>query len=154
LAMRVARTDGRLWLDLGDNTGRAIRIDAAGWSIESSAPVLFRRTEVTAALPEPQRGADLDELWAWLNVDPPDPALVAAWLIAVLYPDMPHPVLNFSGEQGTGKTTAEKVLVLVLDPTPVPCRKVPRDAESWVTAAAGSWVVGLDNLSDIPAWLS
>jgi len=72
----------------------------------------------------------------------------------LLFPDMPHPVLNFSGEQGTGKTTAEKVLVLLVDPTPVPCRKVPRDAESWVTSAAGSWVVGLDNLSEISDWLS
>ena len=63
-------------------------------------------------------------------------------------------VLAIFGEQGTGKTTAVKVLVLLLDPGPVPVRKPPRDADSWVTAAAGSWVVGLDNLSDIPPWLS
>jgi hypothetical protein len=63
-------------------------------------------------------------------------------------------VLAISGEQGTGKTTAVKVLVLLLDPGPVLVRKPPRDADSWVTAAAGSWVVGLNNLSDIPSWLS
>jgi len=44
--------------------------------------------------------------------------------------------------------------VRLVDPSPVPVRKPPRDADSWVTAAAGSWVVGLDNLSDIPPWLS
>ncbi len=63
-------------------------------------------------------------------------------------------VLAIFGEQGTGKTTALKVLVRLLDPSPVPVRKPPRDADSWVTAAAGSWVVGLDNLSDVPPWLS
>ena len=42
----------------------------------------------------------------------------------------------------------------LLDPSPVPVRKPPRDMESWVTMAAGSWVVALDNLSDIPPWLS
>jgi hypothetical protein len=63
-------------------------------------------------------------------------------------------VLAIFGEQGTGKATAVKVLVLLLDPSPVPVRKPPRDADSWVTAAAGSWVVGLDNLSDVPPWLS
>ena len=63
-------------------------------------------------------------------------------------------MLAIFGEQGTGKTTAVKVLVLLLDPSPVPVRKPPRDADSWVTAAAGSWVVGLDNLSDVPPWLS
>ncbi len=63
-------------------------------------------------------------------------------------------MLAIFGEHGTGKTTAVKVLVLLLDPSPVPVRKPPRDADSWVTAAAGSWVVGLDNLSDIAPWLS
>ena len=33
-------------------------------------------------------------------------------------------------------------------------RKPPRDPESWVTAAAGSWYVGIDNLSDVRPWLS
>ena len=42
-----------------------------------------------------------------------------------------------------------------MDPSPVPTRKVPRDAEGWVTAANTSWVVALDNLSGtIPMWLS
>ena len=74
--------------------------------------------------------------------------------MATLFSDQPHVVLAIFGEQGTGKTTALKVLVRLLDPSPVPVRKPPRDADSWVTAAAGSWVVGLDNLSDIPPWLS
>ena len=72
----------------------------------------------------------------------------------MLFTEQPHVVLAIFGEQGTGKTTAVKVLVRILDPGPVPVRKPPRDADSWVTAAAGSWVVGLDNLSDIPPWLS
>ena len=63
-------------------------------------------------------------------------------------------MLAIFGEQGTGKTTQTKVLVSLLDPGPVPVRKPPRDTDSWVTTAAGSWVVGLDNLSDIPSWLS
>jgi hypothetical protein len=36
----------------------------------------------------------------------------------------------------------------------VPLRKPPRDPEQWVTAAQGSWVVGLDNMSQVPDWLS
>ena len=42
----------------------------------------------------------------------------------------------------------------MLDPSPVPVRKPPRDADSWITAAAGSWVVALDNLSAVSEWLS
>jgi hypothetical protein len=154
LYQRVARHGGALWLDVGDLTGRAIRITAAGWSIQDRAPVLFKRTALNSPLPVPVPGADLDELWSWLNVTPEDRPLVAAWLVSALHDAMPHPILGLFGEQGTGKTTAAKVLVMTLDPGPVPARKPPKDADSWVTAAQGSWVVGLDNLSDMPGWLS
>ena len=116
--------------------------------------MLFRRTALTGPLPEPQPGGQISDLWDWLNVAKEDRPLVAAALVAALFSEQPHVVLAIFGEQGTGKTTALKVLVLLLDPGPVPVRKPPRDADSWVTAAAGSWVVGLDNLSDVPPWLS
>lgn len=154
LHLRVARHDGAVWLDLGDNTGRAVRICADGWAVRDQVPVLFKRTALNAALPEPVHGGRLDYLWSWLNVDMADRPLVASWLVAVLFDAMPHPILGLFGEQGTGKTTAARTLVSLLDPSPVPTRKPPRDADSWVTAAAGSWVVGLDNISDVPAWLS
>jgi hypothetical protein len=44
--------------------------------------------------------------------------------------------------------------VQLLDPTPVPLRKAPRDAETWITSASSSWLVRVDNLSGIPDWLS
>lgn len=154
LYLRASEHDGAIWLDLGDQTGRAIQVTGQGWTIEDRVPVLFKRTALNGPLPEPVHGGKLDELWPWLNVAEDDRPLVVAWLVSVLFCDIPHPILGLFGEQGTGKTTAEKILVLLLDPGPVPIRKTSRDAESWVTAAAGSWIVGLDNLSDIPAWLS
>jgi len=41
-----------------------------------------------------------------------------------------------------------------LDPGPAQTRKPPRDVDSWVTAAAGSWVVALDNVSSVVDWFS
>lgn len=154
LALRVAEQDGAYFLDLGDRTGRAARVDATGWRIDEDPPVLFRRTVLTAELPEPTRDGKLDLLWRLLNVAALDRPLVAAWLVAALSPGIPHPIAALLGEQGTGKTTAAKILSSVIDPSPVPVRKAPRDAETWVTAASGSWAVGLDNLSAIPEWLS
>jgi hypothetical protein len=160
--LRVASTPGAIWLDLGDTAETVIKIDAAGWRpVTAEVPVLFRRTALTGALQTPvrdMRGTNTDqfnELWQQLNVAELDRPLVLAWLVAAIAnPDIPHPILGIFGEQGTGKSTASKRLVELVDPSPVLLRKPPRDTESWVTAAAGSWVVGLDNMSQVPDWLS
>ncbi len=154
LHLRVAEHDGALHLDLGDPTGRAVVLSAAGWQVVEQPAVLFRRTGLTGALPTPQRRGDLGELWSLLNVTPADRPLVLAWLVAALLPDVPHPVLALRGEQGSGKTGATRILAGLLDPSPAQTRKPPRDVDSWVTAAAGSWVVAVDNVSTVSEWWS
>lgn len=155
LARRVAGTTSGWWIDLGDDTGDAIRVDRDGWKITfPPAGLRFARSVLTGALPRPVHGGDLAELWRVLNVAEPDRPVVLAWLVAAMVADIPHPILSLAGEQGTGKSTAARVIGSLLDPGPVPLRKAPRDAESWVTAAAGSWIVALDNMSAVSDWLS
>jgi hypothetical protein len=155
LHLRSAVTGGAVWLDLGDAAGRSIRITGDGWQVHDAAPVLFHRTALTAALPEPQTGGTLAELWTMLNVAPADRPLILAWLLtALLTPDLPCPVLALTGEQGTGKTTATKRTAALADPTHPQVRRSPKDGEAWVSAATGSRVVALDNVSSIPEWLS
>jgi energy-coupling factor transporter ATP-binding protein EcfA2 len=154
LHLRVAEVDGVHYLDLGDVTGRAVRITAGRWHVVTDPPVLFRRTQLTGALPAPEPGGTLDELWTLLNVAASDRPLVLAWLVAALLPDVPHPVLALRGEQGSGKSTATRTLAGLLDPSPAQVRKPPRDVDGWVTAASGSWVVGIDNVSELRDWWS
>jgi hypothetical protein len=157
--LRVAEAEDALWLDLGDTSGRAVKVTPGGWSVEARPPVWFRRTELTGALPEPVPGIGdlgdrLAELWELVNITEQDRPLVLAVLVATLLPDIAHPVVDLVAEQGSGKSTAGRVLGGLLDPSPVPLRKPPRDEEGWVTAAAGSHVVVIDNVSRIPEWLS
>ncbi len=59
LALRTARHEGALLLDLGDLTGRVVAVTPDGWEIIDRSPVLFRRTAATLPLPDPVRGQDL-----------------------------------------------------------------------------------------------
>jgi hypothetical protein len=155
LHLRSAAVDGAVWVDLGDSTGHAVEITLSGWRVRKRAPVLFTRTALTSALPNPERGGQLTELWDLLNVIADDRPLVLAYLLTVLLtPDLPCPVLALLGEQGTGKTTASKRLAALVDPAYPQVRRSPKDGEAWVSAAMGSRVVALDNVSTVPEWFS
>lgn len=154
LALRVADRDEVLWIDLGDATGDVIRVDRRGWGIQAESPVLHRRTALTAPLVRPSPSGDLARLWELLNVAEADRPVLLAFLVAAWMPNIPHPILLLTGEQGTGKSTASRILGSLVDPSTVPLRKPPRDLDSWTTAALGSHVVAVDNLSTLPDWLS
>ena len=156
VALRVARHGSNIVLDLADPSGRAIVVCPGGWYLAESSPVLFRRTALTHPLcvPAVVGRAGLAELRRLLNVDDAGFGLVTAWLLAALVPEIPHPILALTGEQGTAKSTAARFLVSLIDPSPAPLRSAPRDVRQWAVTAAASWTVALDNVSSIPPWLS
>ena len=154
VALRVAKYDSAIVLDLGDASGRAVIVRGAGWEVVDRSPVLFHRTALTASLPVPERGGNLSELRDLFNITNESWPILLGWLISALFPEIPHPILLLSGTQGTGKTTAARILVSLFDPSGAPLRSEPRDVEQWAISAAGSWGVALDNLSSIPCWLS
>lgn len=155
LRLRIAEEREISYIDTGRSDGKVIRIHRGAWSIIDTAPVKFLRTKLTAAMPLPPSTGDVNALWDFINVAFEDrPVLLAALIAALIQCDVPHPILALFAEQGSAKTTTTRMLVDLIDPSPVPLRQSPRDADSWVTAAAGSWVVALDNLSAIPPWLS
>jgi hypothetical protein len=152
--LRLARHEGRIVLDLGDTSGRCVIIGADGWEIADRSPVLFRRSELNAALPEPTRGGSLDDLRALLNVAPDAWPLALGWLVASLIPDIQHPVLLLGGEHGTGKSTAALMLADLVDPSPATLQTPPKHHEQWALTAWASWIIAIDNVTAISGWLS
>jgi hypothetical protein len=49
--IRVGGLDGRLYLDLGDETWRSVEIDATGWRVIDNPPVRFRRASGMKPMP-------------------------------------------------------------------------------------------------------
>lgn len=155
LHLRVADHSGTIYVDTGRPDGEVIRIGQGRWEVTNTAPVRFLRTKLTGAMPLPPADGDVSRLWDFVNVATEDrPVLLAALIAALVQCDVPHPVLALFAEQGSAKSTTTRMLVDLVDPSPVPLHQAPRDTDSWVASASGSWVVALDNLSAIPPWLS
>lgn len=148
--------DGAVYVDLGDPAWQAVKITPGGWTVVRDAPVRFRRPATLGALPLPSRDAGG---WSALRsllgfAEGPDWVLLVAWLVGTLHPSGPYPLLGLGGEQGTGKSTLARMLRSLVDPSQAPLRSPPRKEDALVLAARNGHVIGLDNLSGIPEWLS
>jgi hypothetical protein len=153
--IRVGGLDGRLYLDLGDETWRAVEIDAAGWRVIDHPPVRFRRAAGMQALPAPVSGGSVEALRSFLNVrSDADFVLVIAWALACLRDRGPYPVIVLSGEQGSAKSTFSAILRALLDPNTAPLRALPREDRDLFIAASNGHVLAFDNVSGLPAWIS
>lgn len=156
--LRVGRlASGAIVIDLGTVEGHAVVVEPGTWRLVQRSPLLFRRSQVMRKLPipvEPGTGT-LDGFRALLNVGDEGWQLVVGWLVAALIPDIPHPMVVLSGLAGAGKSDATKMLVRLIDDTHTPTRAIPKDGlDGWGITAYAHWVIGLDNLSTIPAWFS
>jgi len=153
--MRVGGLDGRLYLDLGDETWRAVEIDATGWRVIENPRVRFRRAAGMQPLPMPVPGGSVEALRPFLNVQSDtDFVLVVAWALAVLRHRGPYPVIVLSGEQGSAKSTFSAILKALLDPNTAPLRALPRENWDFYIAANNGHVLAFDNMSSLQAWVS
>ena len=153
--IRVGELNGRFYLDLCDETWRAVEIDEDGWRLQETPPVRFRRAAGMRPLPEPVRGGSIDALRPFLNVrSDADFVLAVTWLLAALRHRGPYPVLVLAGEQGSAKSTCSKILRSLVDPNTAPLRALSREDRELFIAANNGHVQLFDNVSGLAPWIS
>jgi hypothetical protein len=153
--IRVGEHDGKVYLDLCDQTWRAVEIDTAGWRVVESPPVRFRRTSGMLQLPLPLKGGSINELRPFLNISSDaDFVLTVSWILAGLNPSGPFPVLGLAGEQGTAKSFLSRVLRGIVDPNTAPLRALPREDRDLFIAATNTYILVFDNVSTLSFWIS
>jgi len=156
--------DGVVYIDLGDEDWRSVRIDRDGWRVVGSdeTPVKFVRMNGMLPLPEPKRGGDAGQLRALLNLPEGEEGeknwrLLLAWMSHAMLPfdsSGPYTMLVLLGPQGSAKTTAGTVIRNLIDPYEPASTGKPRDEHNVFIDAGSSWVMFLNNLSEVPGWLS
>jgi len=152
VSLRVAVAPGCVYLDQGGGAdSRIVQVTPSGWQPLSSrdCPVRFRRTPAMLALPLPERGGSLAELWSIFPLAPAARTLIAGWSLDVVRGIGPHPILALTGEQGTGKSLLARCLVSLIDPQSPALRSPPRDERDLVAAARRSRIIAIDNLSGL-----
>jgi len=161
--VRLAEHDGAVYLDLCDDKWRQVKIALNGWDVIESekSQVRFVRAKGMLPLPEPRRGGGVGLLRDLLNLPEEDKdnwPLIAGWLVAAFKPcngdGFDYPLLAIHGEQGSGKSTAQRLLRDLIDPNKATLRAAPRDERDLAIAAAHGRVISCDNLTSINEGLS
>lgn len=153
--LRIGEANGAIYLDLGDEKWKAVKITADGWEVVPEAGCRFRRAPGLRPLPVPSRGGSITSLRNFVNVaDDRDFRLLVGFLLATFSPTGPFPLVDFQGEQGSAKTSAARFMRELIDPASVPLRTMPRDERDLHIAATNGWLLTFDNVSRLTPWIS
>jgi len=152
--IRVGSYNGSIYLDLCDDTWRAVEITPRGWRVVDRPRVKFLRSASARALPEPEAGELIERLRGFINVaNEDDFKLIVSWLVSALRPGSPFPIMIVNGTQGTGKSVLCRVLRSLVDPDVAMVCTAPKDERDLVLAASNTWICAYDNLSDVTGFL-
>jgi hypothetical protein len=149
LHTRAAWHEGVLYYEL--RPGRVVKVGASGWGFAENPPVLFRRFPNLKPIPDPEPGGDVRSLAGYANLKTNrDRRLFTAYAATLALPHVGRPIFNASGAMGSGKTTIQRLIKRLLDPTaPETVRLDPRD---FLQKASHAFAVMLDNQNTIPEW--
>lgn len=148
--MRIAKTEVGYWLDLCNDMREAVLINKSGWRVISAdSTPLFCRSRSMKAIPAPVSGGSLDDLWKLVNIPQENQLIVVAWLLECLREDTPHVVMEFVGEQGSAKSTSQKLLRMLIDPNVANLRSAPKKVEDVWVGANNCHLVSFENLSSL-----
>jgi hypothetical protein len=152
---RVARVEDAIYIDMGNPQWQYIEITASGWAVKDDCPVKFLRGSNTGALPIPERGGSLDELQGLITSCPDNWQRIKGFILDAFKGRKPYFVLIIHGVQGSAKTCACKLIRNTIDPVcKAPLCRLPRDEREIGVAAQSEYVLGYDNVSHLPQWLS
>ena len=118
--------DGSWWLDMTDDSGRAIKIINEGWSIVEEPPIMFKRYSHQLPLSEPKPGGSVLDILDFTNFVGSDEKgefegldeqllYITLGVLEALIPEIPHVILHVYGGPGTVKTTSLMVIIAIFD---------------------------------------
>ncbi|OPZ90825.1 MAG: hypothetical protein BWY74_02187 [Firmicutes bacterium ADurb.Bin419] len=155
LELRIAKHGNDYYYDLCNTENEAVRFNSDTWEVIKNPPIVFRRQpSMQRKQVVPRPGKSLQLLQKYLNVKKDQFLLLLVWIVSAFIPDIPHPIPNLHGSQGSAKTTATKVLKRVIDPSPVEILIFARDINQLIQQLSHQYLCCYDNLNGFKEWVS
>ena len=155
------------WLDMADSQNRAYHITKDGWTLEVNVPILFKRYEHQRPLIVASKEGNAKKLLEYVKISPDKKAddkksktakhrelLLLVQTASYLIPDIAHPVNAMFGCPGSHKSTAQRFIREIFDPSAAPLLGIPRDENAALQVLDHHYIPIFDNLDYLPRWFS
>lgn len=152
--LRVGGNERCVVIDLGQDDGRVVIIDASGWRIVLQDEFKLIRSAGFQALPDPIQGGALEALKELLQLDADNWLLVLAFMLNCLRPTGPYMPLLVEGEQGSGKSSLCMFIKRIIDPNQVEKARLPESERDLMIHAKDYFLLSFDNVSGMKGDLS
>ncbi len=149
--LRVAPIEGGIEIDHGDELHTRTRITAGKVEMVANSNTVFYRTVNTKAMVMPAEKGDLNLLKKYLNLHATSVVLLVAWITYTLaHPKAPsskYPILVLSGNEGSGKSSlCKNVLIRLIDPSAIGVQVFPLNAKDLAIASQTAHMLCYDNI--------
>lgn len=154
--------DGSIWLDMADVENRAYHITKTSWTVETNVPILFRRFDHQKPLAAAIHGGDPKLILPFVNIGANKNSeltrhrqlLLLVQTASYGIPNISHPVNAMFGCPGSHKSTAQRFIRGVFDPSSAPLLGIPRDENAALQVLDHHYIPIFDNLEYLPLWFS
>jgi hypothetical protein len=163
LHLRVAWSINKdaIYYDLTDEKRRCVKITKNhGWKIvDNQTEVLFARYNHHIPQVEPSHDYDNEKIYDKfidsLNIrNDQHKLLIKVYVITLLIPEIPHPILLPHGSKGSTKSTLQKKIKLTIDPSRVKLLSIHNDKMEFIQQLDHHYLAFYDNVRFEPRWLS
>lgn len=152
LANRIAWNGNDIVYDMTDEQGTVIRINEHGWRLDESNQALFKREVHQLPQVIPVKGGSITEFLKLFSLTEDQKILIAVWLVYMLVPDVPKPILYVQAEKGSGKSDFTRSLRSIVDPSTLPSLKEPNNEDRLVNQLYHNYLPLFDNINYMPRW--
>lgn len=141
--------DGGIWVDMSNTLGQAIHINENRWVVRKPEKPIFRHYNHQLAMPDPQKGGEVKEILAFVNLrDRYHQILYLSTLVCLFIPHIEHPIYNVFGPQGSGKSSLLRVAKALADPSVTDLLILnKKDEKELIKNLDDSYCVFFDNIS-------
>lgn len=159
MSNRIGKINGSIYydvLDMMSSKPHYIKINENGWNIvdDNLNNFEWNSFQLAQVLPEKTKG-DYTLLINYLkNVKKDDHLLYMVYLMSCFIPDIHHPILNITGEAGTGKSTLCEIIKNLVDPGKAVLNDFSDGEDGIRLPLSKNYLTVFDNLEKIPSNLN